>query len=250
MNSRALLALLAVAGSLSLAATASVAARVPSKSMAAATNRCPAFVHWEDWLGGVRVHAYVDFHPSDLCNGRHVEDAYVHITRSCGPAFDSGRIYTARASSPSDTRLYSVSKVAFDSLLSGCRTNTNYGYDYFPSGGAAPPPPPAAPPPPPVAPPPETWTETSGPPSGSGTFSNYTNAGGTIGTRIAPYQTVQVSCKVQGFKVADGDPWWYRVASSPWNNQFYASSDNFYNNGQTSGSLNNGVVVDANVPDC
>src|SRR6266567_1051006 len=36
--------------------------------MTAAATRCPAFVTWEDW-GGSRVHAYVDFHPSDLCNG-------------------------------------------------------------------------------------------------------------------------------------------------------------------------------------
>lgn len=64
-----------------------------SGTVAAAATRCPAFKSWEDY-GGARVHAYVDFHPSDLCNGRHVKRAYVHLIRQCGPYYDSGRIYT------------------------------------------------------------------------------------------------------------------------------------------------------------
>lgn len=65
--------------------------------------------------------------------------------------------------------------------------------------------------------------------------SNYTNAGPVI----AGSTNVQISCKVQGFAVTDGNQWWYRIASSPWNDQYYASADAFYNNGQTSGSLKN-----------
>jgi hypothetical protein len=95
-----------------------------------------------------------------------------------------------------------------------------------------------------------TYPETAGPPSGSGTFTNYTNAGGTLGQRVAAYQTIQVSCKLTGFKVADGDTWWYRIASSPWNNAYFAPADNFYNNGQTSGSLSGTPFVDNNVPNC
>jgi hypothetical protein len=98
-------------------------------------------------------------------------------------------------------------------------------------------------------PPPATVPETAGQ-YGSGTFTNYTNAGGTIGQRIAAYQTVQIACRLQGFKVADGNTWWYRVASSPWNNTFYTPADNFYNNGQTSGSLAGTPWVDLNVPSC
>ena len=98
--------------------------------MAAAATRCPAFVTWEDW-GGSRVHAYVDFHPSDLCNGRHVKRAYVRLIRQCGPYYDSGRIYTYTAGSASDTRLYSVSAWIYDSIIWSCNTNTYYGYDYF-----------------------------------------------------------------------------------------------------------------------
>lgn len=101
-----------------------------SGTAAAAVTRCPAFVSWEDW-GGTRVHAYVDFHPSDLCNGRHVKAAYVRLIRQCGPYFDTGRIYTYTASSPSDTQLYTVSAWIFDSPIWSCNTNTYYGYDYF-----------------------------------------------------------------------------------------------------------------------
>jgi hypothetical protein len=92
-------------------------------------------------------------------------------------------------------------------------------------------------------------SETTGP-AGSGTFTNYTNAGGIVGSRIAPYTTVQITCKLTGFVVADGNPWWYKVASSPWNNQFFAPADNFYNNGATSGSLSGTPFYDTAVPDC
>lgn len=103
---------------------------VGAQSAQAATYRCPAFVTWEDW-GGARVHAYVDFHPSDICNGRHVKRAYVRLIRQCGPYYDTGRLYTYTASSSSDTRLFSISAWIYDSALWWCNTNTYYGYDYF-----------------------------------------------------------------------------------------------------------------------
>ena len=59
-----------------------------------------------------------------------------------------------------------------------------------------------------------------------------------------------ISCKLQGFVVQGGNPWWYRIASSPWNDQFYASADAFYNNGATSGSLRGTPFVDPAVPNC
>ena len=82
------------------------------------------------------------------------------------------------------------------------------------------------------------------------TFTDYLNAGGTQGQSIATYASVAVACRVIGMAVADGDTWWYRVASSPWNGSFYASADAFYNNGQTSGSLLNTPFVDSAVPLC
>jgi hypothetical protein len=97
-------------------------------------------------------------------------------------------------------------------------------------------------------PPPTTYTETVG--GVSHTWTNYSNAGGSEGPSIPSYETVQIACKVTGFKVADGNTWWYRIASSPWNNQYYVSADAFYNNGETSGSLHGTPLVDSAVPNC
>jgi serine/threonine protein kinase len=82
------------------------------------------------------------------------------------------------------------------------------------------------------------------------TWTSYADAGGTKGPSISAYTTVEVSCRVQGFKVADGNTWWYLIASSPWNSAYYASADAFYNNGQTSGSLQGTPFVDLSVPLC
>ncbi|HEU5344680.1 MAG TPA: serine/threonine-protein kinase [Ktedonobacterales bacterium] len=112
--------------------------------------------------------------------------------------------------------------------------------------------PPTVTPKPPTPTPIPTHYETAGP-YNVHTWTNYTNAGGTQGASVMAYQTVQVTCRVKGFQASgtpSGDYWWYRLTPSPWNNAFYAYADNFYNNGQTSGSLNNGVLVDASVPLC
>jgi hypothetical protein len=105
----------------------------------------------------------------------------------------------------------------------------------------------SAPPPSPPSPT-TTYAETSG--GATHTWTNYTNAGGTEGPTIASNQTVQISCALQGFKVADGNTWWYQIASSPWNNAYYASADAFYNNGATSGSLSGTPFVDPAVAVC
>jgi hypothetical protein len=61
---------------------------------------------------------------------------------------------------------------------------------------------------------------------------------------------VQITCRVSGFTVSDGNTWWYEIASSPWNNSYYGSADAFYNNGQTSGSLHGTPFYDPSVPVC
>jgi len=104
---------------------------------------------------------------------------------------------------------------------------------------------PAASPPSPAA---NTYAETVGGPAHS--WTNYLNAGGVEGPTIPAYTTVQVSCVVTGFKVADGNTAWYRIASSPWNNRYYVSADAFYNNGATSGSLRGTPFVDPAVRRC
>jgi surface antigen len=106
-----------------------------------------------------------------------------------------------------------------------------------------------SPPPPPPPPPPMTFSETSGP-GPVHTWTDYSNAGGTEGQAIPDNTTVQIACKVTGFAVEDGNTWWYRIASSPWSESYYASADAFYNNGATSGSLKGTPFVDPNVPNC
>jgi hypothetical protein len=97
-------------------------------------------------------------------------------------------------------------------------------------------------------PPAKTYSETVG--GNAHTWTDYSNAGGIEGPTIPAYQTVQIACKVTGFKVANGNTWWYRIASAPWSNTYYVSADAFYNNGATSGSLHGTPFVDPAVPDC
>ncbi|MGN6252681.1 MAG: hypothetical protein ACTHNS_12780 [Marmoricola sp.] len=110
------------------------------------------------------------------------------------------------------------------------------------------PPPSTSNPTPPPTPSAATYTETAG--SSVHTWTNYTNAGGAEGATIAKGQAVQIACKLPGFRVSDGNTWWYRVESSPWNDAYYASADGFYNNGATAGSLSGTPYVDPTVPDC
>jgi hypothetical protein len=99
-----------------------------------------------------------------------------------------------------------------------------------------------------ACPPPPTWGETAG--GVAHTWTNYTNAGGSEGPTVGSGWTIQISCKLSGFRVADGNTWWYRIAQSPWNDSYFVSADAFYNNGATSGSLHGTPFVDAAVRDC
>ncbi|GGQ97398.1 hypothetical protein ACIRPJ_33220 [Streptomyces asoensis] len=123
-----------------------------------------------------------------------------------------------------------------------------------PTPSAAPsPPPPTKPDTPqpthaPPPPPPTLRTETVGGPTH--TWTNYTNAGGREGATVAAGASVQITCKLHGFAVENGNTWWYRIASDPWNNAYYASADAFYNNGATTGPLKGTPWVDNAVPDC
>jgi hypothetical protein len=92
------------------------------------------------------------------------------------------------------------------------------------------------------------WVETAG--GALHTWSDYAHAGGSAGPDIAGGKLVVVSCRLNGFTVTDGNSWWYRVASSPWNNAYYVSADGFYNNGATEGPLKGTPFVDSAVAVC
>lgn len=92
------------------------------------------------------------------------------------------------------------------------------------------------------------YPETTGP-GPTHTFANYHTATGEAAS-IPDNTTVQVTCRAEGYRVEDGNTWWYQIASAPWNNAYWASADAFYNNGRTSGSLKGTPFVDTNVPVC
>jgi hypothetical protein len=77
---------------------------------------------------------------------------------------------------------------------------------------------------------PQLWWEQETPNHPVNTFLNYHNASG-MGTPIAAGQWVQVSCKVYDPYIASVNPdgYWYRIASSPWNNAYYAPANTFMN---------------------
>jgi surface antigen len=104
------------------------------------------------------------------------------------------------------------------------------GYIHFkdiPAPAQEPAPPPPAAPTPPVAP--QTWAEQEGH-YGVNTFTNPNNASG-MGTKIAAGQIVQVSCRLYAPQIQSVNPdgWWYRVASSPWNDAYYSPANTFMN---------------------
>jgi hypothetical protein len=100
----------------------------------------------------------------------------------------------------------------------------------------------------PIPPPPATYTEQEGH-YGANTFTNYHNASG-MGPRISPAQYVQVSCKVYDPTIVSANPdgYWYRIASSPWNNTYYAVANTFMNGDPWNGPYTHNT--DFAVPNC
>ncbi|MGK2937091.1 MAG: hypothetical protein ACSLFR_04700, partial [Solirubrobacteraceae bacterium] len=82
------------------------------------------------------------------------------------------------------------------------------------------------------------------------TWSDYRSAGGRQGPGISSGATIHMACRLEGFRVSNGNTWWYRIAQAPWNHEFYVTADAFYNNGQTSGSLIGTPFVDTAIPLC
>jgi hypothetical protein len=78
--------------------------------------------------------------------------------------------------------------------------------------------------------PPTTFAEQETPNHPVNTFTNYHNASG-MGPAIAAGQWVQVSCRVYDPTIASVNPdgYWYRIASLPWNNAYYAPANTFMN---------------------
>lgn len=102
----------------------------------------------------------------------------------------------------------------------------------------------------PAPPPPQsTWPEQQGS-LGANTFRNPYNASG-MGVKIQPYQWVEVSCKVYAPQIVSANPngYWYRIASPPWSNAYYAVANTFWN-GDIPGQKPYVHFTDWAVPNC
>lgn len=103
-----------------------------------------------------------------------------------------------------------------------------------------------------VSPPPlvpgRTFTETVNTPLGARTYSKPHNLGG-IGPRINNQQDVQVSCEIIAPSVPSVGLYWYRIATLPWNNQYYSPANSFLNGDPPDGTAPT-HVVDQTVPQC
>jgi hypothetical protein len=117
-----------------------------------------------------------------------------------------------------------------------------------PGGGStpAPPPTPGGGSPSPSA---QTWSEQETPNHPVNTFLNYHNASG-VGPAVAAGQWVQVSCKVYDpyIQSVNPDGYWYRIASSPWNNAYYSPANTFMNGDPYGGPYTHNT--DFAVPNC
>jgi hypothetical protein len=108
---------------------------------------------------------------------------------------------------------------------------------------------PAPTPPPGPAPAPQVWNEQQGS-LGANTFTNPYNASG-MGPKIPPMAWVAVSCKVHAPQIASANPdgYWYRIASAPWSNAYYAVANTFWN-GDIPGQRPYTHNTDWAVPNC
>ena len=79
------------------------------------------------------------------------------------------------------------------------------------------------------------------------TFKNYEDVG-EAGPDIGSGETVEVTCKVFAPAVEWSEPegYWYRIHSSPWNDEYYAAANEFQNTTGGDGA----IPSDPNVPNC
>ena len=84
---------------------------------------------------------------------------------------------------------------------------------------------------------------------GAPTFSDHHLVAGA-GPRIPALATVQVSCRVDDPSIPSVSPdgWWYRIASPPWDNRYYAAANTFFNGDPLNGPYSHNT--DFHLPVC
>ncbi len=101
----------------------------------------------------------------------------------------------------------------------------------------------------PSTPPPPTWREQETPNHPVNTFRNYHNASG-LGPAIPSGAWVDVYCKVYDPTIGSVNPdgYWYRIASPPWNGEYYSPANTFMNGDPYGGPYTHNT--DFAVPNC
>lgn len=94
-----------------------------------------------------------------------------------------------------------------------------------------------------------TFTEEAYNKNGVPTFTDYTNASGT-GPTIPFRESVQVTCKVYDPSIGSSTQggYWYKIASAPWSNGYYAVANTFLNGDPPGGPYTH--YYDPKVTDC
>lgn len=85
---------------------------------------------WESY-GGAIWNGKVQIQASYNDSGRHAKQGYQRFTRAAGPALDTGRMPTSRATSPSDSTKRSRQDWVWDSPLWGDKYTTHYYYGFY-----------------------------------------------------------------------------------------------------------------------
>jgi hypothetical protein len=101
--------------------------------------------------------------------------------------------------------------------------------------------------PPPLVPG-KTYTETVNTPQGARTYSKPHNLSGEW-QRIPNRTNVEVSCHITAPTVPSVGTYWYRIATPPWNNQYYSPANSFLNGDPPDGTAPT-HAVDQTVPQC
>ncbi len=85
---------------------------------------------------------------------------------------------------------------------------------------------------------------------GANTFADPYSLSAKQGRKISAGAWVQVSCKVYAPTISSASPdgYWYRIASSPWDNAYYAVANTFMNGDPWGGPYTH--YTDSRVPDC
>lgn len=103
-----------------------------------------------------------------------------------------------------------------------------------------------------ISPPPlipgKTFTETVHTPLGARTYNKPHNLTGEW-QRIPNGTNVQVSCEIAAPTVPSVGLYWYRIATPPWNNQYYSPANSFLNGDPPDGTAPT-HTVDPTIPQC